>query len=98
MSTSASNASGDDAALLETKKLQNVRPRAGTLLSRVRAIQEAGLEVWGGMIVGFDNDSVMVRVERSAGRQRAWESVLSPTRLYRACHPTPIRGAVALAG
>lgn len=48
--------SPDDAALLETKKLQNVRPRAGTLLSRVRAIQEAGLEVWGGMIVGFDAD------------------------------------------
>ncbi|MGZ3457356.1 MAG: DUF4070 domain-containing protein [Archangium sp.] len=48
--------SPDDAALLETKKLQNVRPRAGTLLSRVRAIQEAGLEVWGGMILGFDAD------------------------------------------
>ncbi len=31
--------SPDDAALLETKKLQNVRPRAGTLLSRVHTIR-----------------------------------------------------------
>jgi radical SAM superfamily enzyme YgiQ (UPF0313 family) len=49
--------SPDEAALLEAKKLQNVRPRAGSLLSRVRAIQDAGLEVWAGMIVGFDADT-----------------------------------------
>jgi radical SAM superfamily enzyme YgiQ (UPF0313 family) len=47
--------SPNEASLRETKKFQNVRP-AGTLLDRVRRIQSAGLEVWCGMIVGFEND------------------------------------------
>jgi radical SAM superfamily enzyme YgiQ (UPF0313 family) len=47
--------SPNEAALRETKKFQNVRP-AGTLVERVRRIQEAGLEVWCGMILGFDSD------------------------------------------
>ena len=51
--------SPNEAALRETKKLQNVR--AGTtLLGRVHAIQDAGLEVWCGMILGFDNDDATV--------------------------------------
>ena len=51
--------SPNEAALRETKKLQNVR--AGTtILDRVHAIQEAGLEVWCGMILGFDNDDATV--------------------------------------
>ncbi len=48
--------SPDEASLRETKKLQNVRERAGTLVERVRRIQDHGLDVWCGMIVGFDND------------------------------------------
>ena len=48
--------SPDEASLKETKKLQNVRERAGTLIERVRRIQDRGLDVWCGMIVGFDND------------------------------------------
>ena len=47
--------SPNEKSLRETKKLQNVRP-AGTLLERVHKVQAAGLEVWCGMIVGFDND------------------------------------------
>jgi radical SAM superfamily enzyme YgiQ (UPF0313 family) len=43
-------------SLKETKKLQNVRPNAGTLLERVHRIQQKGLDVWCGMIVGFDHD------------------------------------------
>jgi len=43
-------------SLKETKKLQNVRPNAGSLLDRVHRIQDHGLDVWCGMIVGFDND------------------------------------------
>ncbi len=47
--------SPNEASLRETKKLQNVR--AGTtILDRVHTIQAAGLEVWSGMILGFDND------------------------------------------
>lgn len=43
-------------SLRETKKLQNVRPNAGTLLERVHRIQGHGIDVWCGMIVGFDHD------------------------------------------
>jgi radical SAM superfamily enzyme YgiQ (UPF0313 family) len=43
-------------SLRETKKYQNVRPNAGTLLERVRRVQRHGIDVWCGMIVGFDHD------------------------------------------
>src|SRR4051794_32981784 len=42
-------------SLRETKKFQNVRA-GGTLQEKVHRIQDAGLEVWCGMILGFDND------------------------------------------
>ncbi len=47
--------SPNEASLRETKKLQNLR-KGGSMLDKVRAIQHAGLEVWSGMILGFDND------------------------------------------
>jgi len=47
--------SPNEASLRETKKLQNLR-KGGSMLDKVRAIQRAGLEVWSGMILGFDND------------------------------------------
>jgi radical SAM superfamily enzyme YgiQ (UPF0313 family) len=43
-------------SLRETKKYQNVRPQAGTLLERVHRVQQRGIDVWCGMIVGFDHD------------------------------------------
>jgi radical SAM superfamily enzyme YgiQ (UPF0313 family) len=49
--------SPDEEALKETKKYQNVR---GSLLERVHRIQAAGLEVFAGMIVGFDSDDAGV--------------------------------------
>ncbi|AMV36189.1 B12-binding domain-containing radical SAM protein [Planctomyces sp. SH-PL62] len=49
--------SPDEEALRETKKFQNVR---GGMPARVRKIQDAGLEVYAGMIVGFDNDDPSV--------------------------------------
>ena len=52
--------SPNEESLKETKKLQNVRPRAGTLLDRVHHIQAQGLDVWCGMIVGFDHDDPSV--------------------------------------
>jgi radical SAM superfamily enzyme YgiQ (UPF0313 family) len=45
-----------EAALRETKKIQNLADRQGTMLEKVHRIQRAGLEVWSGMIVGFDSD------------------------------------------
>jgi radical SAM superfamily enzyme YgiQ (UPF0313 family) len=51
--------STNEESLREAKKLQNVR-RSGTLLDKVYRIQDAGMEVWAGMIVGFDNDDARV--------------------------------------
>ncbi len=42
-------------SLRETKKFQNVRA-GGTLLEKVHRIQNTGIEVWCGMIMGFDSD------------------------------------------
>jgi radical SAM superfamily enzyme YgiQ (UPF0313 family) len=47
--------SPNEESLRETKKYQNVRA-GGTLLEKVHRIQDAGIEVWCGMIMGFDND------------------------------------------
>jgi radical SAM superfamily enzyme YgiQ (UPF0313 family) len=47
--------SPDEDSLREAKKYQNVRA-GGTLLKKVRRIQDAGMEVWCGMIMGFDSD------------------------------------------
>ena len=46
-------------ALRETKKFQNVRS-GGTLIEKVHRIQDAGLEVWCGMIMGFDSDDASI--------------------------------------
>jgi radical SAM superfamily enzyme YgiQ (UPF0313 family) len=46
-------------SLRETRKLQNIRP-GSSMIEKVRRIQDAGIEVWGGMIVGFDNDDEAV--------------------------------------
>jgi radical SAM superfamily enzyme YgiQ (UPF0313 family) len=51
--------SPNEKALQETKKFQNVRP-VGTLVERVRRIQDAGIEVWCGMILGFDSDDASI--------------------------------------
>ncbi len=47
--------SPDEDALREAKKFQNVR-KGGTLIEKVHRIQDAGMEVWCGMIMGFDSD------------------------------------------
>jgi radical SAM superfamily enzyme YgiQ (UPF0313 family) len=47
--------SPNEASLRETKKFQNVRA-GGTILEKVHRIQDAGLDVWCEMILGFDND------------------------------------------
>ena len=45
----------NEEALKEAKKLQNLR-KGGTLAEKVRRIQDHGMEVWAGMILGFDSD------------------------------------------
>ncbi len=51
--------SPNEEALRETKKYQNVR-EGGTLLEKVHRIQESGMEVWCGMIMGFDSDDTTI--------------------------------------
>jgi hypothetical protein len=52
--------SPNEEALRETKKIQNLTDRSGTMLDKVHHIQQSGLEVWCGMIVGFDTDDESV--------------------------------------
>ena len=49
----------NEAALRETKKYQNLRRGAG-MLEKVHRIQRAGIEVWSGMILGFDSDDAAI--------------------------------------
>ena len=51
--------SPDEDALMETKKIQNVK-KGFTMLDRVHKIQNAGIEIYAGMIVGFDADDLDV--------------------------------------
>jgi radical SAM superfamily enzyme YgiQ (UPF0313 family) len=55
----------NEAALRETKKVQNLRARGGSMLDKVRRIQQAGMEVWCGLIVGFDNDDTGIFAAQS---------------------------------
>jgi radical SAM superfamily enzyme YgiQ (UPF0313 family) len=45
----------NEEALAETGKTQNLRKGRG-MAEKVHAIQDCGMEVWSGMILGFDND------------------------------------------
>ncbi len=47
--------SPNEESLRETRKFQNVR-QGRSMIEKVHAIQDAGLEVWCGMIIGFDHD------------------------------------------
>jgi radical SAM superfamily enzyme YgiQ (UPF0313 family) len=51
--------SANEESLRETRKLQNLR-RGGTMVDKVRRIQDSGMEVWAGMILGFDSDDAGV--------------------------------------
>ena len=52
--------SPNEEALRETKKIQNLTDRSGTALEKIHRIQEAGIFVWGGTIIGFDHDDESV--------------------------------------
>ena len=88
--------SPNEESLRETKKLQNVR-RGGTMIEKVHRIQAAGMEIWGGMIVGFDHDDESVfeaqqRFLREARISTAMVGMLS------AIPKTPLYERLAAAG
>ena len=88
--------SPNDAALVEAKKKQNLRGER-TLVEKVHAIQEAGLEVWCGMILGFDSDdgTVFEAHRRFLADARI---VHSMTGMLTALPKTPLHARLALAG
>jgi radical SAM superfamily enzyme YgiQ (UPF0313 family) len=51
--------SPNEESLLETKKFQNVR-EGGSMIEKIHAIQQVGLDVWCGMILGFDSDDASI--------------------------------------
>jgi radical SAM superfamily enzyme YgiQ (UPF0313 family) len=86
----------NEASLVETKKHQNVKS-GRTLVDRVRAVQRAGLEVWSGMILGFDHDDETIF---SAQRQFLHDARIAQAMigmLY-AIPKTPLHDRLAAAG
>ena len=78
--------SPDEAALRETKKYQNVR---GSLIERVHRVQAHGLEVYAGMIVGFDSDDETV-FERQYDFLKQARIVAAMTGMLSAIPKTPL--------
>ncbi len=88
--------SPNEASLREAKKLQNTR-RGGSMVEKVRRIQEAGMEVWAGMIVGFDGDDAGV----FAAQRRFLEAARISTAMVgmlSAIPKTPLHARLAAAG
>ena len=88
--------STNEESLRETKKLQNVRP-GGSMIEKVHRIQEAGMEVWAGMILGFDNDdeSVFEAQRRFVAAARISTATVS---MLSAIPKTPLHARLAAAG
>ena len=79
--------SPNEESLRETKKYQNVR-KGGTIVERVRKVQDAGLEVWCGMIVGFDHDDARIFEDQPSSSVRPtsctrWSACSRPFRRRR---------------
>jgi radical SAM superfamily enzyme YgiQ (UPF0313 family) len=88
--------SPDPASLTEARKGQNLRG-SRTIVDKVHDIQAAGLEVWCGMILGFDNDGpgVFEAHRRFLGDARI---VHAMTGLLTALPKTPLYDRLARAG
>ena len=88
--------SPDEESLRETKKYQNVRA-GGTMLEKVHRIQEAGMEVWCGMIMGFDSDDAGIFDRQIAFIQQA-RIAFSMTGMLHAIPKTPLYERVLAEG
>jgi radical SAM superfamily enzyme YgiQ (UPF0313 family) len=84
------------AALVETKKSQNLRGER-SLVDKVRAIQGAGIEVWCGMILGFDHDDPSIFEAHRAFLHEA-RIVHSMTGMLTALPKTPLHARLAREG
>jgi len=89
--------SPNEDSLRETRKNQNIRPKGGTMLERVHNIQRAGMEVWCGMIVGFDNDDETIFDAQLQFLGQAWIPHIMMGMLY-AFPKTPLYTRLAKEG
>ncbi|WP_165232938.1 B12-binding domain-containing radical SAM protein [Aquisphaera insulae] len=80
----------------EAKKFQNVRA-GGTLIEKVHRIQEAGLEVWCGMIMGFDSDDATI-FDRQIEFIQACRIPFAMTGMLSAIPKTPLHDRLAAEG
>jgi radical SAM superfamily enzyme YgiQ (UPF0313 family) len=83
-------------SLRETGKLQNLR-KGGSMIDKVHRIQEAGIEVWSGQIVGFDNDGPDIFDRQIAFIEEAG-IVTSMVGMLSAIPKTPLHARLAEAG
>jgi radical SAM superfamily enzyme YgiQ (UPF0313 family) len=88
--------SPNDESLVETKKHQNLK-LGRSMLERVRAVQAAGLEVWAGLIAGFDHDDETVFDAEAAFLREARIAQAMIGMLY-AIPKTPLHARLAAAG
>jgi radical SAM superfamily enzyme YgiQ (UPF0313 family) len=88
--------SPNEESLREAKKLQNLR-RGGGLTEKIRRIQDAGMEVWAGMILGFDNDDARVFDAHRSFLEQARISV-AMVGMLSAIPKTPLHARLAAAG
>ncbi len=88
--------SPNEDALRETKKFQNVR-EGGTMLEKVHRIQDAGMEVWCGMIMGFDSDDETIFDRQVEFVQKARIPFSMSGMLY-AIQKTPLHARLAEEG
>jgi radical SAM superfamily enzyme YgiQ (UPF0313 family) len=88
--------SPNEDALRETKKFQNVRA-GDSILGRVHTIQRAGMDVWCGMIVGFDSDdnTIFDRQKRFLKESRITSSMIG---MLHAIPKTPLHARLAEEG
>ena len=88
--------SPNEASLVETRKHQNVKI-GRTLVDRVHAVQHAGLEVWSGMILGFDHDDETIFAAQREFLRDARIAQAMIGMLY-AIPKTPLHARLAAAG
>ncbi len=88
--------SPNEESLRETKKYQNVR-QGGTMVEKLRRIQDAGMETWVGMIIGFDNDDETIFDRQVEFLEQSRVSIAMTGMLY-AIRKTPLHARLAAEG
>ena len=83
-------------ALKETKKTQNLRGHNRTIPEKVGAIQAHGIEVWSGMMLGFDTDGADI-FDRQVALVHEARIVHSSVGMVTAIPKTPLHARMAKA-